>query len=58
VEDNGIGFEMPEHWVDLVRQEHFGLVGIAERVESVQGNLEVVSKPGHGTLIRIQVPRR
>jgi signal transduction histidine kinase len=58
VQDNGIGFEMPAHWVDLVRQEHFGLVGIAERVESVQGNLEVISKPGHGTLIRIRVPRR
>jgi signal transduction histidine kinase len=58
VEDNGIGFEIPERWVDLVRQEHFGLVGIAERAESMQGRLEIDSTPGEGTSIRVSVPRR
>lgn len=58
VEDNGIGLELPEHWVDLVRQEHFGLVGIAERVESMQGKLEVLSTLGAGTTVRVTVPRR
>jgi two-component system sensor histidine kinase DegS len=58
VEDNGSGFELPERWVDLVRQECFGLVGIAERVESVQGNLGIRSTPGNGTLIQVSVPRR
>jgi signal transduction histidine kinase len=58
VEDNGVGFELPEHWVDLVRQESFGIVGIAERVESVQGTLEIESTPDHGTTVRVKVPRR
>lgn len=58
VEDNGIGFEIPEHWVDLVRQEQFGLVGIAERVESMQGKMEILSTPGVGTTVRVSVPRR
>jgi signal transduction histidine kinase len=58
VEDNGVGFELPEHWVDFVRQESFGIVGIAERVESVQGTLEIVSTPDHGTIVRVRVPRR
>lgn len=58
VEDNGVGFELPERWVDLVRHEHFGLVGIAERVESVQGKLEILSTPDHGTSVQVSVPRR
>lgn len=58
VEDNGIGFEVPQHWIELVRQEHFGLVGLAERVKSVHGQLEIVSAPADGTLVRILVPRR
>jgi signal transduction histidine kinase len=58
VEDNGIGFELPERWVDLVRQERFGLVGIAERVESVKGKLEILSTPDLGTSVRVSVPRR
>jgi len=57
IEDNGIGFELPQQWIDLVRQEHFGLMGVAERVESMHGRLEVISAPGDGTLIRARVPR-
>ena len=56
VEDNGRGFELPAHWVEFVRREHFGLVGLAERVEGMRGKLEVVSAPGAGTLIRVVVP--
>jgi len=56
VEDNGVGFEMPENWVDLVREEHFGLLGIAERIESIRGKLEIVSAMGNGTLVRVIAP--
>lgn len=58
VEDNGKGFVVPKFWVELVRQDHFGLVGLAERVESVRGRLEVISAPGDGTLVRAIVPRQ
>jgi signal transduction histidine kinase len=56
VEDNGIGFEVPENWVELVSEEHFGLLGIAERVESIRGKLEIVSSTGNGTLVRAIAP--
>ena len=46
VEDNGTGFEVPADWVDLVQKEHFGLLGIAERIESIRGKLEIVSALG------------
>lgn len=57
VEDDGEGFEVPENWVELVRDEHFGLLGMAERVESIRGKLEVLSNLGEGTLVRAIVPR-
>lgn len=57
VEDNGKGFELPRHWIDLVRQEHYGLAGLAERMESVRGKMEIVSAVGNGTLVRAIVPR-
>lgn len=56
VEDNGVGFDVPQQWIELVRQERFGLMGVAERLESIQGRLEVISAPGDGTVIRAHVP--
>lgn len=58
IEDNGKGFVVPKSWVELVRKDHFGLVGLAERVEGIRGKLEIVSAPGEGTLVRAIVPRR
>ncbi len=56
IRDDGIGFEPPDHWVLLPRQGHYGLVGIRERVEALDGQLELVSTPGQGTLLQITVP--
>jgi signal transduction histidine kinase len=56
VEDNGIGFEVPENWLELVNEEHFGLLGMAERIESLRGKLEIVSAVGNGTLVRAIAP--
>jgi two-component system sensor histidine kinase DegS len=53
VEDNGVGFEAPESWVELAREQRFGLLGIAERVESLRGKLEIHSALGGGTLVRV-----
>ena len=58
VEDNGKGFNVPQSWVEFVRQDQFGLVGLAERVEGIRGNLEIISALGNGTLVRAIVPRR
>jgi signal transduction histidine kinase len=57
VRDNGKGFDVPERWLDLVREGHYGLAGAVERVESIGGKFKVESLPGMGTLIRITTPR-
>ncbi len=57
IEDDGVGFELPERWVEWVREDHFGLVGSMERVEMVDGRMEIITAPGEGTLIRAVVPR-
>ena len=56
VQDDGQGFELPEHWIELARQGHLGLIGMVERAESIGGQLNVVSAPGQGTLIQAIVP--
>jgi PAS domain S-box-containing protein len=56
IEDDGKGFDVPERWVEFVRNGHLGLVGIRERVEAINGNLTIVSRPGDGTLIKVNVP--
>jgi PAS domain S-box-containing protein len=57
VHDDGVGFEVPERWIGLVRQGQYGLVGAAERAEAIGGRLQVSSFPGEGTLLRTVVPR-
>lgn len=56
IEDDGRGFKLPERWIDLARQGHLGLVGVVERAEAIGGQLQVISAPGAGTLIRVVVP--
>jgi PAS domain S-box-containing protein len=55
--DNGKGFVLPSKWVDLVRQGHYGLAGIAERVEVLGGSFRVETRPGAGTLVHVVAPR-
>jgi PAS domain S-box-containing protein len=57
VEDDGCGFEVLKRRIELVRQGHLGLVGAAERVEAIGGELTIKSAPGQGTLVRAVIPR-
>ena len=54
VEDDGDGFDA-EKGV-RVRPGHLGLAELRERVEIVGGRLNVESKPGAGTVLRVWVP--
>jgi signal transduction histidine kinase len=56
IRDNGQGFELPDDWFELVRNGHLGLLGMRERAEAVGGTMEVISQPGRGTLIQVNVP--
>jgi signal transduction histidine kinase len=52
VQDDGHGFDMNS------KGQGFGLVGITERVELLQGELEINSTPGKGTTLSVTVPSR
>jgi PAS domain S-box-containing protein len=56
IRDNGKGFTLPPKWVQLARGGHFGLVGIADRVEAIGGRLEINTQPGGGTHLTVYVP--
>jgi len=49
VEDDGRGFEPS-------RVKLSGLRGFQDRVEALDGHMEVASSPGHGTRLRAQLP--
>jgi len=57
VEDNGCGFVVPPRLATLGQGQHFGLVGLTERVAWVDGRLDIRSTPDRGTTITAHVPR-
>ncbi|MFY4775090.1 sensor histidine kinase [Metabacillus sp. RGM 3146] len=54
IRDNGKGFEMKE--LKTKKNKSFGLLGMRERVELLDGKMTIDSKIGLGTFIMIQVP--
>jgi signal transduction histidine kinase len=51
VEDDGRGFSQTRE-----PDDGFGLIGMRERVASVNGSLEIESEPGAGTRIAVEIP--
>jgi len=51
VEDDGVGFEPGR----VQRGDHFGLLGMRERAEALDGSLTVESAPGAGTTVVVEV---
>ena len=49
IRDNGTGF-------DAQRVRGLGLVGVAERVNRLNGRLQIDSRPGSGTVLRVTLP--
>jgi len=56
VSDDGVGFRPPQSFDCLAKEEHFGLIGMQERVQQLKGTLQVSSQPGEGTKIRVALP--
>jgi two-component system sensor histidine kinase ComP len=56
VKDDGCGFFVPNPLGKLLSEQHFGLVGIRERLEHLQGDLSIESIPGKGTHIVASIP--
>jgi two-component system sensor histidine kinase UhpB len=55
VEDDGQGFILPSE-PDAPNRQHWGLLGLRERVSLAGGWLNLVSEPGQGVLIEIHLP--
>ncbi len=51
VTDNGAGFDQ-----EIVKHQSFGLVGMKERIELVEGNFLINSSPGNGTVLMFHIP--
>lgn len=56
VADNGIGFDVPRILSELKTRRSFGLQGMRERIELLQGEFQVESVVDQGTVIRFRVP--
>ncbi len=54
VRDNGIGFDREK--AVGPHEGHFGLLGMSERAKRMGGHFTISSKPGEGTLIRVEIP--
>lgn len=55
VQDDGCGFDMPADLSAFALNDHVGLIGMAERVVGVRGELVIESQPGAGTAVRVSV---
>ncbi|MCD6474643.1 MAG: sensor histidine kinase [Anaerolineaceae bacterium] len=56
VSDDGKGFNMPAQLNDLVSEEHYGLIGLQEFLDTVNGYLQIYSSPGEGSHIIATIP--
>jgi signal transduction histidine kinase len=56
VEDDGIGFEPQVLQSGEIPEKSWGLWGMQERVSTLKGEFSVMSAPGKGTTIVVQVP--
>lgn len=56
VEDNGVGFDVLSVRGGLIRNNRIGLYGMEERVSLVGGDFLIISTPGKGTMIRVEIP--
>ena len=55
VSDDGIGFDVP---VVLSRKgrQGLGLIGIRERLNAIGGAYRIISAPGQGTTLQVEIP--
>ncbi|MCD4753891.1 MAG: sensor histidine kinase [Anaerolineaceae bacterium] len=56
VSDDGKGFNMPVQLNDMVSEDHYGLIGLQEFLDTVNGYLEIYTSPGEGSHIIATIP--
>jgi signal transduction histidine kinase len=56
ITDDGCGFDVPETVNQFIHDDHFGIVGMKERVEAFDGTLTIHSARHEGTQLVIYLP--
>jgi PAS domain S-box-containing protein len=56
IRDDGAGFDPAAIRRRVAHGESFGMLGMQERVELLGGRIDIASRPGQGTRIRIRIP--
>lgn len=56
VSDNGKGLDLKKVKEGVLRGETLGLLSMEERARNLKGNLEIISRPGTGTTVRVKIP--
>jgi signal transduction histidine kinase len=56
VQDDGKGFDVEPVQRQAVQAGHLGLATLRELALSVGGTLQIISRPGHGTTVKVAVP--
>jgi two-component system sensor histidine kinase DegS len=56
IQDNGVGFDVDYTEARASAGNHFGLMGMRERVELLEGRLDIESVLGEGTRISMLIP--
>jgi signal transduction histidine kinase/YHS domain-containing protein len=56
IRDDGEGFVPPSNLGDLAFEDHYGLLGIQERVNNLGGWFKLDSAVGHGTTLQAYLP--
>lgn len=56
IRDNGQGFALPCGIDTLVQNGHYGLASMRERAEAIGGEIHILSNPGEGTSVSVDVP--
>jgi signal transduction histidine kinase len=58
VQDDGIGFDVPDETTDLISMGGLGLMGLEERAQLFGGQMSVTSQAGQGTTVCVLLPRK